>query len=94
MLTSNCYVQCIASLKKTGRLVFSEEVCAPGCVGARILTEAAMNGVNLHGVRLLNLGTGIVTHGKVSELMHDNNIDSAGIIEAAEELCSVNVEVK
>jgi 1-deoxy-D-xylulose-5-phosphate synthase len=94
MLTSNCYVQCMASLKKTGRLVFSEEVCAPGCVGARILTEAAMNGVNLRGVRLLNLGTGIVPHGKVSELMHDNNIDSAGIIEAAEELCSVNIEVK
>jgi 1-deoxy-D-xylulose-5-phosphate synthase len=94
MLTSNCYVQCMASLKKTGRLVFSEDVCAPGCVGARILTETALNGVNLRGVRLLNLGQGIVPHGKVSELMRDNNIDSAGIIEAAEELCSVNVEVK
>lgn len=94
VLCPNEFNLCLSSLKKTGRLLMAEEVCAAGCVGARIVTAAAMNGVALKGVRLLNLGSGIVGHGKVSELMREKNIDAAGIRDAAAALCAATVEVK
>ena len=59
-----------------------------------IVAAAAMNGVALKGVRLLNLGSGIVGHGKVSELMREKNIDAAGIRDAAAALCAATVEGK
>ena len=55
---------------------------------------AAVNGVALKGVRLLNLGSGIVSHGKVSELMREKNIDAAGLCAAATALCAATVEGK
>ena len=94
MLRPNEFEYCLASLKKTGRLLMVEEVCAAGCIGSVILTTAATKGVRLRGARLINLGSGIVSQGKVSELMHEKGIDAAGIIDAAEKLCSVTVEVK
>lgn len=92
VLCPNEFNLCLSSLKKTGRLLMAEEVCAAGCVGGRIVTAAAMNGVALKGVRLLNLGSGIVGHGKVSELMREKNIDAAGIRGAAAALCAATVE--
>ena len=71
------------SLEKTGRLVVCEDVCAAGCIGERILAEAALNNVRLLGARLLNLGEGIVTHGEVSELRKLCGIDSDSIVKAA-----------
>lgn len=94
MLCPNDFSLCLASLAKTGRLLMAEEVCAAGCVGARILTAAALNDVNLKGAKLLNLGSGIVCHGKVSELMREKNIDAAGIADAAQRLCGAAVEEK
>lgn len=94
MLCPNDFALCLASLAKTGRLLIAEEVCSAGCVGSRILTAAALKGVPLKGARLLNLGSGIVGHGKVSELRHEKNIDAAGIHDAAAALCSAAVEVK
>lgn len=87
MLCPNDFSLCLASLAKTGRLLMAEEVCAAGCVGARILSAAALNDVSLKGAKLLNLGSGIVGHGKVSELMREKNIDAAGIADAAQRLC-------
>ncbi len=77
----------LASLAKTGRLVMAEEVCAAGCVGERILAEAARKSVSLQGARLLNLGQGIVPHGDRKRLMRDFRIDAQAIADAAEELC-------
>ncbi|MDY4635519.1 MAG: 1-deoxy-D-xylulose-5-phosphate synthase [Candidatus Limivicinus sp.] len=94
VLCPNDFSLCLASLKKTGRLLIAEEVCAAGCVGVRIVTAAAMNGVYLKGARLLNLGSGIVGHGKVSELMREKTIDAAGICDAATALCAATVEEK
>ena len=94
VLCPNDFSLCLASLKKTGRLLMAEEVCAAGCIGSRIVTAAAVNGVALKGVRLLNLGSGIVSHGKVNELMREKNIDAAGLCDAATALCALTVEEK
>ena len=53
-----------------------------------------MKGISLKGAKLLNLGSGIVCHGKVSELLHEKNIDADGIRDAAEVLYAATVEVE
>ena len=73
----------LASLRRTGRLVISEDVCAPGCIGERILAACGREGVALKGARLLNLGDGIVAQGTVPELLHLYRLDGEGIAEAA-----------
>ena len=90
----NDFTLCLASLARTGRLLMAEEVCAAGCAGTRLLTEAALKGISLKGAKLLNLGSGIVCHGKVSELLHEKNIDADGIRDAAEVLYAATVEVE
>ena len=77
----------LASLQVTGRLVAAEDVCADDCVGMKILAACAQNGVKLNAFRLLNLGSGIVQHGAVPILMRKYGLDSAGIADAARELC-------
>ena len=76
----------LASLRKTGRLLSVDEACRQGSVGAQILTAAAENGIALRGVRRLDLGTGIVTHGQVEALRSRLGLDAAGIVRAAKEL--------
>ena len=88
----NRFEACLASVKKTGKLLFAEEVCAAGCVGTSLLTAVSSAGIRLEHAKLLNLGDGIVSHGTVSELRHDTGIDSAGIAAAAAELCALNLE--
>lgn len=68
-----------ASLEKTGRLLVAEEVCAPGCVGVRILAECARVGLTPACVQLLNLGEGIVPQGTVEELKALYALDGSGI---------------
>ena len=63
------------SLRKTGRLLVPEDVCAAGCVGEQVLAAAAENGIVLKGAELCNLGEGIVTHGTVDELRRDCGLD-------------------
>lgn len=77
----------LTSLQVTGRLVAAEDVCADDCVGMKILAACAQNGVKLNAFRLLNLGSGIVQHGAVPILMRKYGLDSAGIADAARELC-------
>ena len=74
------------SLRKTGKLLISEDVCEAGCVGSRILEEAAINKTHVRAAKLLNLGEGIVPHGTVAELLHDFGLDADGIVSAAMEM--------
>lgn len=71
------------SLRKTGRLIVPEENCGAGCVGEHILSLCQQEGVRLDGVKLLNLGDGIVTHGTVDQLRTLYGIDSSGIAKTA-----------
>ena len=77
----------LESLNKTKRLIAVEDVCADDCVGAKILMACAQSNLQLKGVRLLNLKTGIVQHGAVDILMRKYALDSAGIEETAVSLC-------
>ena len=79
-----------SSLKKTGRFIAAEDVCAAGCVGRRTLADCAAAGIVLSDVRLLNTGSGIVQHGSVDELMAQCGIDADGIARAAQELMGRN----
>ncbi len=84
--------QALSSLRKTGRLVSAEEVCAADCLGEQLLTQAGEREISLRGIRLLNLGEGIVTHGSRSQLMRDYGIDAEAIVRAACELCGKATE--
>lgn len=74
------------SLRKTGKLLISEDVCEAGCVGSRILEEAAISEIDIRAAKLLNLGEGIVPHGTVAELLHNFGLDADGIVSAAMEM--------
>ncbi len=65
----------IDSLRKTGKLMIAEDVCAAGCVGSDIAALAEEYGVALTSVSLNNLGSGIVAHGSVPELLSDCGLD-------------------
>jgi 1-deoxy-D-xylulose-5-phosphate synthase len=77
----------MTSVISTGRLIVAEDVCAAGCVGQRLLYAASSKGINLKASRLLNLGSGIVTHGDIRELIMLKGIDSASIAAAAMDIC-------
>ena len=68
------------SLRKTGILICPEEVCAAGCIGSVLTTEAGLEGIPLASVKLLNLGSGIVSHGSRDLLLHDFGIDTESIV--------------
>jgi len=75
------------SVEKTGRFIISEDVCAAGCMGQRIMAELTESGVNVKQAELLNLGEGIVCHGKPSELMREYGLDAVGIYKNSLKLC-------
>ncbi len=85
-ISSDAYPLALSSLKKTGRLLISEEVCSSGCVGEQLLAQSVSRGIALHGAKLLNLGCGIVAHGGRDQLMHDHGIDAVSMVNAAEDL--------
>ena len=76
----------LGSLRKTGRLIVTEDVCAAGCVGERLLAACAREGVSLLAAETLNLGSGIVEHGCVPELLRLKGVDSAGVVAAAKRM--------
>ncbi len=88
----NEYDAVLRSLEKTGILLIAEEVCASGCIGDRILHVCAEKGVELNASRFLNLGSGIVQQGSVSELRRCCGIDASAIVSAAKELCGMPPE--
>jgi len=74
------------SLKKTGRLICVEECCRAGSAGTQLLAAAASSAVALKAVCQLDLGSGIVSHGSVSDLRRALGMDAAGIISAVKEI--------
>ena len=90
IIKPNSFELTLNSLKKTGRLLMAEEVCAPGSVGEQLAAAVAESRVPLKGIKLLNLGDGIVTHGSVQELLRDYGLDGEGIARSAMEICSDN----
>ena len=88
IIKPNSFELTLNSLKKTGRLLMAEEVCAPGSVGEQLAAAVAESRVPLKGIKLLNLGDGIVTHGSVQELLRDYGLDGEGIARSVLEICS------
>lgn len=76
----------LSSLRKTGRLITAEECCRSGSAGSQLLAAAACSGIVLRAVRQLDLGSGIVSHGSVSEQRRSLGMDAQGIICAAKEM--------
>lgn len=83
IIDGKSYELAAASIRKTGRLLAAEEVCAPGCMGNAILCDAQKSSVPLKAVKLVNLGDGIVQHGTVSELYKDYGLDAASLAASA-----------
>ncbi|MDR1131299.1 MAG: hypothetical protein LBL15_02650, partial [Oscillospiraceae bacterium] len=69
----------LCSLRKTGRLLIAEEVCAAGSVGSRLLAACSEAGVSLANAKALDLGRGIVAHGGVEELIKLAGLDAESI---------------
>ena len=82
----------LRSLRKTGRLVSAEEVCAADCLGERLLAQAAQREIHVRRAKLLNLGKGIVAHGERKLLLRDHEIDAEAIARYAERLCKAGDE--
>ena len=76
-----------AAASKTGRLLVAEDTAEAGCVGTRILAELEKRGLSLRAGALSNLGSGIVPHGSVPDLLHMLKLDAAGLAETGKELC-------
>lgn len=73
------------SVEKTGRLMVVEETAAAGCIGTELAAELQKRGIAAR-VCLKNLGTGIVTHGKVDLLLASLGLDAPALTEAALEV--------
>ncbi len=73
----------LASIRKTGRLIVLEDVCAAGCAGTYLLAAAEQAGIPLAAARLLNLQSGVVTHGDPELLTQQYGLDAASVAAAA-----------
>ena len=80
------FEKCMQSLAKTGKLIVVEDCCSAGCVGEKLAAAAVKKNITLNGLELLNLGEGIIAHGKPDELMADYGVDAAAIVSAAKRL--------
>ena len=72
----------LESLRKTSRFIIAEDVCAFGSVGSRILATCTEEGLSLKNMKTLDLGSGIIQHGCVAELMKLAGLDADSIVEA------------
>jgi len=64
-----------------------------GSAGEAIMAELASSGIAIQGVRCLDLGNGLVTHGEVFELLEKTGLSAKAIANAALELVSDMVKV-
>lgn len=76
----------LRSLEETRRLLALEETGETGCIGAELLELAQLRGICLHGVRLLNLGSGVIPHGDVKTLRAVYHLDADAVVQAATEM--------
>lgn len=79
----------LQSTKKTGCMIVLEECFHQGCVGQELLSGLAQEGTLPSKLKLMNLGTEFVTHGKVSQLRHACGIDAEGVYQTAKELLNI-----
>ncbi len=86
LLRRDSFSVTMGSLRKTGRVLVAEEVCAVGCLGRRILAQAGQTGVCLRAARTVNRREGLVTHGDRNQLLRDFCLDARSIAQTAEEL--------
>ena len=80
------FSEVLNSLKKTGKLIVSEECCQNGSVGERILAAAALHGVHISQAALLNAGDGIVTHGETQKMWKKLSLDADSIAAEGERM--------
>lgn len=73
----------VASLRKTGRLLTAEDVCSFGSVGSRLLAACTEAELVLKNAKTLNLGSGVVPHGSVDELLKCAGLDAQSIAAVA-----------
>jgi len=73
----------VTSLRKTGRLLTAEDVCAFGSVGSRLLAACAEAELVLKNAKTLDLGSGVVPHGSVCQLLKCAGLDAESIAAAA-----------
>lgn len=76
------------SVRKTGRLLIAEETVEANCVGQRVVTALAQQGLFPNAVRLCNLGRGFVTHGTVPQLQRLCGLDGKSLFEQGMEVCA------
>lgn len=86
LIQSDDFSLTMDSLRKTGRVLIAEEVCAVGCVGRRILARASQAGICLRGSRCVNLKNGIVVHGSRDRLLLDYGLDAESLAASASDL--------
>lgn len=86
LIRSDDFSLTMDSLRRTGRVLVAEEVCAVGCVGRRILARASQAGICLHGARCVNLRDGIVVHGSRDRLLCDYGLDAESLAASARDL--------
>ncbi len=77
------YDEIIASMKKTGLFLMSEDVCRSSCIAEDILASAERGGVSLKAAYTANLGDGIVVQGTVPELMKHCRLDDRSLADEA-----------
>lgn len=82
----------LSSLKKTGRLLVLEDVCAHGCVGEQILAAAENAKIPLQSVILRNLGNGLVQHGDTSTLYRHFGLDAQSVADAVRSVLKLEKE--
>lgn len=81
------YALLCACAEQTGRLLVAEDTAEAGCVGTRILAELERRGIALRACALRNLGSGVVPHGSVPDLLRLYKLDASGLAAAGEALC-------
>ena len=77
----------LSSLRKTGRLLTAEEVCAFGSIGSRLLEACAREKLVLKACKTLDLGSGLVPQGGPEELLEMKGLDAESLAQAAAALC-------
>ena len=80
-IDGNSFPLVTESVRKTKRLVITEEVCASGCLGGVLAAALAEAGVPFR-MKSLNLGDGIIPHGDRASLMRDFRIDADAVVDS------------
>jgi 1-deoxy-D-xylulose-5-phosphate synthase len=76
----------LASVRKTQHLLVAEDACRADCVGSQILSFCEEQGIALRGIRLVNVGSGILPHGSVPLLREACGLDAPSLCRAVLEM--------